>query len=61
MRVHDTGLPHVFFPNFFQVFKISSRFLDLHISGSIFSLMLSLIYFFFNTFKVPLQYLLNVF
>ena len=45
MRVHDTGLPHVFFPNFFHVFKISSRFLDLHISGSIFSLMLSLICF----------------
>ena len=45
MRVHDTGLPHVFFPSFFQVFKASSRFLNLHISGFIISLKLSLICF----------------
>ena len=43
MRVHDTGLPLVI-SNFFQFFKISSKFLKQNISGSIFSLKLRLMY-----------------
>ena len=43
MWVHDTGLPLIT-SNFFKIFKISSRFLKLHISGFFFSLKLILIY-----------------
>ena len=64
MWVHDTGLPLII-SNFFKIFKISSRVLKLHISGSIFSLKLILIYeTLLNSIKTFIRYYkitLNVF